>query len=151
MKKKTIKGGSVTTDAQKTLKIGKAPTIGGKADMPKLITTRKATSTRAPFANKEKMKPAPKARATKRGTPVAMPTRTGNRSSVPMPTKTSKDLKGTARVQSGMSAKKTPKPTVKPKPKSKMTPEDKAYNDLLNKYKGDITKIPGFKNGKGTM
>jgi hypothetical protein len=60
MKKKTIKGGSVTTDAQKTLKIGKAPTIGGKADMPKLITTRKATSTRAPFANKEKMKAMPK-------------------------------------------------------------------------------------------
>jgi hypothetical protein len=60
MKKKTIKGGSVTTDAQTSLKIGKAPTIGGKADMPKLTTTRKATSTRAPFANKEKMKAMPK-------------------------------------------------------------------------------------------
>ena len=68
-------------------------------------------------------KPAPKARAVKRGTPVAMPM-------------------------------KTTKPTVRkkatPKPKSKMTPEDKAYNDLLNKYKGDVTKIPGFKNGRGT-
>lgn len=83
-------------------------------------------------------KPAPKARATKRGTPVAMPM------------KSSKDLKGATKAQPGMSAKKTPKPTVKPKPKSKMTPEDKAYNDLLNKYKGDVTKIPGFKNGRGT-
>ena len=72
-------------------------------------------------------KPAPKARATKRGTPVAMPKKT---------------------TSIAANAKKTPKPTAKPK--SKMTPEDKAYNDLLNKYKGDITKIPGFKNGRGT-
>lgn len=97
-------------------------------------------------------KPAPKARATKRGTPVAMPTKTGSRSAVPMPTKPgniASGLKKTATVQP-KNVKKTPKPTVKPKAKSKMTPEDKAYNDLLNKYKGDITKIPGFKNGRGT-
>lgn len=43
-----------------------------------------------------------------------------------------------------------PKP-LKPKTKSKMTPEDKAYSDLLKKYGNDVTKIPGFKNGKGTM
>jgi len=52
--------------------------------------------------------------------------------------------------------KVTAKPTVKPKSpkpksKSKMTPEDKAYSDLLKKYGNDVTKIPGFKNGKGTM
>jgi hypothetical protein len=81
-------------------------------------------------------KPAPKARATKRGTPV------------PMPTKTSTPgVKKSTTVQP-KNIKKTPKPAVKPK--SKMTPEDKAYNDLLNKYKGDVTKIPGFKYGKGT-
>lgn len=68
-------------------------------------------------------KPKPTARATKRGTPVAMPKKT---------------------------AKPTPARKVTSKPKSKMTPEDKAYNDLLNKYKGDVTKIPGFKNGRGT-
>ena len=69
-------------------------------------------------------KPAPKARATKRGNPVAMPMKTTK------PTTTRKK--------------------ATPKPKSKMTPEDKAYNDLLNKYKGDVTKIPGFKYGRGT-
>lgn len=55
--------------------------------------------------------------------------------------------------------KVTTKPTVKakrptspkPKTKSKMTPEDKAYSDLLKKYGNDVTKIPGFKNGKGTI
>ena len=95
-------------------------------------------------------KPAPKARATKRGTPVAMPTKTSTRSTIPLPMKSGENLKRTVKVQPGMSAKKTPKPTVKPKPKSKMTPEDKAYDSLLKKYKGDITKIPGFKNGRGT-
>jgi hypothetical protein len=59
-------------------------------------------------------------------------------------------------VKVPMPKKTTSKPTVKPKSpkpksKSKMTPEDKAYNDMLKKYGNDVTKIPGFKNGKGTM
>jgi hypothetical protein len=139
MKRKVIKGGSVTTDAQTSVKVAKAPSMIGKAKSPTGKTSG-GTTTRVPSANNLKMKemsskPAPKARDRKRGTPVAMPT------------KTTKDFKGKPRVQSG-GPKKIPKPAVKPK--SKMTPEDKAYNDLLNKYKGDVTKIPGFKYGRGT-
>lgn len=88
-------------------------------------------------------KPAPKARATRRGTPVPMPSKPSanagrRKTTTPIPSKPS--------ANAGRS-----KMPAKPKPKLKMTPEDKAYNDLLNKYKGDITKIPGFKNGRGTM
>ena len=59
-------------------------------------------------------------------------------------------------VKTPMPKKVTAKPTMKPKSpkpktKSKMTPEDKAYSDLLKKYGNDVTKIPGFKNGKGTI
>ncbi len=70
----------------------------------------------------------------------------------PMPKKVTNTPK--PRGGTPMPKKGTTKPTIKPmkpKTKSKMTPEDKAYDNLLKKYKGDVTKIPGFKNGKGTM
>jgi len=31
------------------------------------------------------------------------------------------------------------------------TPEDKAFRKLMEKYNYDVTKIPGFKMGKGTQ
>ena len=30
------------------------------------------------------------------------------------------------------------------------SPEDKAYRTLMEKYNYDVTKIPGFKSGRGT-
>jgi hypothetical protein len=136
MKRKVIKGGSVTTDKQTSVKVAKIPSMINKTKSSTGKTTG-GTTVRVPSANNLKMKEMPKARATKRGTPV------------PMPTKTSTPGVRKSTTVQPKNIKKTPKPAVKPK--SKMTPEDKAYNDLLNKYKGDVTKIPGFKYGKGTM
>lgn len=53
-------------------------------------------------------------------------------------------------VRKSPNATPSPKRSYTPISTKGMTPQDKAYANMLNKVKGDITKVKGYDNGKRT-
>ena len=59
-----------------------------------------------------------------------------------------KDYGDAGRKQMTNAIKGTPKRSAAPKPKSKLTPQDKAYGQFLKKNKNDVTKAKGWNSRK---